>query len=115
MQIEVQMFKTFLAVLLAFIGLVIASVGTVSVAYAVVIYSILSWAFVGAKFYAWFVLPVFTNLPSIGFATMAGIYMFVQVFIYKGSGSNKVGKSFWILTLLAPWLWLLLGWFFTVV
>lgn len=107
------MFKLLLTFIISLVTLIVAYIGGLSLVYAIVIYNILSWAFVGAKFYAWFVLPVFANLPSIGFATMAGIYMFVNVFMPKTVTKSDKTNLFGFL--IAPWVFLLLGWFFTVV
>ena len=43
------------------------------------IYNIFAWGFVFYKFYHWFILPVFTNLPVITFINAVGISIFTTM------------------------------------
>lgn len=80
-----------------------------------VVYASFSWGFVAFKFYGWFILPVFPDLPHYSVIQFIGFLFFIGVFTSKG-GSTQIKKelrdetSEWTMTILSPWISLILGW-----
>lgn len=78
------------------------------------IYNIFSWGFVFYKFYNWFILPVFTNLPQITFISAVGISIFTSML--NRNNQIKIDKTEEIeytkafLSIALPFLVLGLGW-----
>lgn len=83
-----------------------------------IIYSAISWGLVLYKFWYWFILPVFTTLPTIGFMEAVGLMMFFN--LLKQQNQQVINKLFrddstqFKLTVIAPWLMLFVGWFVKV-
>ena len=92
-----------------------ACVSALTVGFALSICNILSWAFVATKFYVWFVHPVFSMLPSISFFQMAGLYMFAKVFNTNYTTTSANNKTLIAVSMVTPWVWLFVGWFFTII
>jgi hypothetical protein len=82
------------------------------------IYGALSWGFTTLCFYNWFIYPVFTSLPMIGYSEAVGIGLFIFLFNTKPvsfgvidpnaeeNGSKNIEQ---ILNFLTPWVVCLLG------
>ncbi len=76
-----------------------------------------SWGFVLYKFWYWFLIPVFTELPEISFWAAVGLMMFVTLFKNHGhkpaikeeyiNKSKQSGNAF--ASFLTPWMVLLIG------
>jgi hypothetical protein len=88
------------------------------VAVGLVLYSAASWGFVLYKFYYWFVYSVFTGLPLplITISQAIGLYLMLTLFksiptreLKEDNYKNGVGKDL-LITLLYPWMVLLIGW-----
>jgi hypothetical protein len=94
----------------------IAFIGAVGLIAVVVIYNSLSWGFVCYKFYGWFVLPIFTQLPSIAFWQAVGLMFFISLFHNHSSIALK--KEFEdssqtiTLAVISPWVLFIIGYFF---
>lgn len=97
-------------------GSIIALVGACALVLALIVYSGLSWGFVAWKFWYWFILPVFPNLPHVGFWQSVGIFMFICLFHSGGTSAikdeYKDTSTQWANLLLTPWLTLLIGYVF---
>lgn len=95
-------------------------IGLGAIISAVLLYSAFSWGLVCAKFWAWFVLPIFLpafpQLPELGFWEAAGLMFFIGLFRNHSSTSIKKeyrdDKNSLGITLLMPWLTLAIGWVF---
>jgi hypothetical protein len=78
-----------------------------------VAYSAMSWGYVLYKFWGWFLLPVFPNLPHINFLLAIGLMMFIDLFKnhsnlvikkeYREVNTEMIGHA------IAPWIILLVG------
>ena len=90
---------------------------SIAVVGGLLIYSSLSWGFVLHKFYYWFLLPVFPELPQINFWQAVGLYFIVGLFHNHNSKSlkeelyEKDKYSRAAALLFTPWLMLIIGWF----
>lgn len=80
------------------------------------IYDALSWGLVMYKFWGWFVLPIFTTLPTITFVQAIGLIFFVGLFKSHFIGENikdEYKKNTYgtaIVTIVMPWVTLIFGW-----
>lgn len=79
-----------------------------------VIYGALVWGLVMYKFWGWFVLPIFTNLPAIEFKQAVGLAVFIGLFhtvqsqVLKKEYKDETQSI--ILPIIAPWVTLIIGW-----
>ena len=76
------------------------------------IYSSLSWGFVMFKFYGWFLLPIFINLPEITYTQAVGLALFSTLLHSHYSDSIKddyISKTKQWASFITPWLVLLMG------
>lgn len=78
------------------------------------IYSTLSWGFVLYRFWYWFLLPVFPDMPHVTLLTTIGLAFLVGAFVrhqepHKETtkAENKTTIMNW---LIAPWISLFFGW-----
>lgn len=75
-------------------GNFINRLGVVALLVIVLIYSSLSWGFVLFKFYGWFLIPVFTQLPAINCWKSVGLMFIIGLFcIYSGEHIKKEFKD----------------------
>jgi hypothetical protein len=80
------------------------------------IYDTLSWGLVLYKFWAWFVLPIFTTLPEISFVQAIGLMFFIGLFKSHFMGENlkdeyKKDTNITIFTaIILPWMTYFFGW-----
>lgn len=77
-------------------------------------YSCFAWGFVVSKFYVWFIIPLFPDVPDISVAGFIGIMLFLFALLPKHVNSirdeyKNVGME-WGGSLLGPWLSLFCGW-----
>lgn len=78
------------------------------------IYSTLTWGLVCLKFWSWFILPIFPELPVITYAMAVGLIMFIGLF--RGHSVTMIKEHYrdmdleFILLVIAPWLTLIIGW-----
>lgn len=80
------------------------------------VYIILSCGFLLYKAYYWFILPVFTNLPTISFSQAIGLTLFITV--SRLSVKSELKEEYYKdeknirtwMALLAPWIFLGLAW-----
>lgn len=96
-----------------FIGIIFAIIIFVVIIGIAFVYSTLAWGLVLHKFWGWFVLPVFTDLPEITFVQALGL-MFV-IHLFKGVMHQSIKKEYRDVNaeyalLLAPWVSLFFGW-----
>lgn len=82
------------------------------------LYDAFAWGFVTYKFWYWFILPVFPDLPHVTFWQAVGIALFIGLF--KNASQPTVKKEYrdessvhvmWS----APWIVLLIGWIFSLI
>lgn len=75
---------------------------------ALVLYSSLSWGYVLLKFWSWYLLPVFPNMPHITFWQAVGLMFIVDLFKNHSSegikDEYKDKTSAMTMSLLAPWI-----------
>jgi hypothetical protein len=82
------------------------------------LYGALSWGLVCWKFWYWFLLPVFPQLPQITFLQAIALMMFMGLLrghpaqIIKEEYTNQ--KLFNIIAYIGPWLTLFVGWLFHI-
>ena len=74
-----------------------------------ILYKSFSWGFVLYKFWYWFLLPVFTELPEINFYEAVGLMLFLSLFKNNKVTENENEKINWKQVFLLPWLTLLIG------
>lgn len=79
-----------------------------------IIYSSFSWGFVLFKFWYWFLLPVFTTLPSVDFYQAVGLMFFIS--LLKTKSFDTPIKDEYIISniftqILAPLIVLVIGFF----
>jgi len=84
------------------------------VAILVFIYSSFSWGFVVYKFWGWFLLPVFPQLPHITFWQAVGLSFVISLF--KGTQTSikseyKEANSDLCKTIITPWVTLIIAYF----
>lgn len=89
-------------------------VGAIVIIPALLIYHSMSWGYVMYKFWYWFLLPVFPNMPHIVFWQAVGLYLFTSFF--KNHATTPSIKDEFIesdnsrlMSLLYPWLTILIG------
>jgi len=78
------------------------------------VYGATVWGLVFYKFWYWFLLPVFTQLPEITYLQAIGLMCFVSVLKVglKSENYQKEDQKKWVgvfVVLLLPWATLLLG------
>jgi hypothetical protein len=93
----------------------LALLGLILLIPLLLIYSGFSWGWVLYKFWYWFLIPVFPQIPHIGFYMAVGISVFLNVFKnhdtnsikdeYKDNKYSRIGMS-----LAHPWIMLCAGW-----
>lgn len=77
-------------------------------------YGAFAWGWVTYKFWIWFVLPVFTNLPELTVIQCVGLMMFISLF--KGTPAQMIKNEYVnetlsnVLPIIAPILILFVGW-----
>lgn len=81
----------------------------------VIVYTSFSWGFVAYKFYGWFILPTFPELPMFTITQFVGFVLFVSVMTHKEKPSLKkelIDESGMILNVIfTPWIVFLMGLF----
>jgi hypothetical protein len=93
---------------------IITLLGEIAKIPSFLIYHSMSWGYVMYKFWYWFLLPVFPNMPHIGFWQAVGLHLFSGMF-KNHKVSVKMKEEFikkddtMISSLVAPWLMLLVG------
>lgn len=81
---------------------------------AIFVYNTLTWGLVLHKFWFWFMLPVFPEMPVITFVQALGL-MFV-IGLFKNQTTTSVKKQYKnegetaMMLLLMPWTTLFFGW-----
>lgn len=77
-------------------------------------YNILLWGFVAMKYWIWFALPLFPELPELSFGHAVGLMTLAGLFKYKDLSSIKKeykDEKIEIITFLVyPFIFLLFGW-----
>ena len=84
--------------------------------FLMVIYSALSWGFVGHTFYLWFIHPHFAFLPTFSVIHFVGFMLFATVMFNRTSSTYikeeyKDKTAMYSALFLAPWVTLVIGWF----
>lgn len=88
--------------------------GLLFLLFIVVIYSAWSWGFIAYKFYGWFILSSFNNLPHftilqcVGFCLIISCLTRQSKLIVKDEFRDK--KTEIVMDIIAPWIYLFLGW-----
>lgn len=92
---------------------IVAIVGVVGILLLILAYGAFSWGYVTFKFWYWFLLPVFPQMPHITFWQAVGLMMFISLFQNHSSDSikdeYKDKNSGAIVSIIAPWLTWLVG------
>jgi len=88
----------------------IALLGGIALFFLAIAYSTFSWGYVTYKFYYWFVLPVFTDLPAMSLAQAVGIALFISLFKNHSSKKTTGNETNWPLALAQPWVVVFVGW-----
>lgn len=80
-----------------------------------VLYTALSWGYVGHTMYLWFVHPYFTDLPTFSVNHFIGFMMFATVITNRGSVHIKDEfqdkTAMYSAFLFSPWVSLFVAWF----
>lgn len=97
------------------LGIIIGSVMILLSFIGTLCYNILVWGFVCYKFWAWFVQPVFIELPSITYLQAIGLTFFVSIFKAEIKKKEDGDKKNTIAILIFPWMTLLIGLLFSFV
>ncbi len=87
--------------------------GVVALIALSLVYASFSWGFVLYKFYGWFLLPVFTDLPVVDYWQAVGLMFIVMLFKNTDSGIRDEYKNehHHYYVFLAPWISFVFGWF----
>ena len=97
---------------------ILTALGALVLVPLLMLYSCFSWGLITLKFYTWFILPVFVNLPLITLVQAVGFIFFIGLF--KGVSTQNIKKEYrdstteYIVLFITPWLSLLFGWLFKV-
>jgi len=79
----------------------------------VLFYSSFSWGFVASKFYLWFIVSSFPQVPDITIAQFVGISLFLSAILPQKITQIKSeymdGTYTWTAIVLAPWITLVCG------
>ncbi|HII95297.1 MAG TPA: hypothetical protein HA367_06150 [Candidatus Methanofastidiosum sp.] len=76
------------------------------------VYTSFSWGLVLFKFWGWFVLPVFENLPVLTFYQAIGLMLVIGLFHSHYITPKEYDmKNEMVSRLLHPWVALFVGWF----
>jgi hypothetical protein len=82
------------------------------IVFAAFLYDTLCWGLVMYKFWDWFLLPVFPELPALSFVQALGLMFVVGLFknqyiqnIKSEYTNSNYGQFFWM-----PWATLFFGW-----
>lgn len=82
-------------------------------------YNAFAWGFILYKFWNWFVLPIFVDLPHISIVQAIGLMCVVNLFHsrYNGENIKKEYKDVTIsvTSLVLPWASLFLGWLIKII
>lgn len=103
------------------IGIIIAVLLFAVLFSVLILYNCLSWGVVVWCFWDWFLLPVFPNLPELGYLKAVGLMFFIDLFknqvfpaiptfkpeFIKSDGKNTQS----IATFISPWVVLIIGFF----
>lgn len=83
-------------------------------------YSYMSWGYVAFKFWYWFLVPIFPQVPPITYWMAVGLTFFLMLFknhnsetIIKDEYKDKSSSTV-VMSLLTPWLTLLMGYMMLV-
>ena len=80
------------------------------VVFGLLAYSSIMGGYVVYKFWYWFLLPVFPELPDITYAQAIGLMFFIGLFKYHGkSNKNDEDTKNLIMGIIAPILMLIVG------
>jgi hypothetical protein len=77
-------------------------------------YDVLAWGFVASKYWVWFALPIFPELPELSFGYAVGLMCLASLFrakIYTSiKNEYKDVQSEITAMVIMPWTFLLFGW-----
>ena len=94
----------------------IGVLGIIALLIGLVLYSTFSWGFVLYKFWAWFLIPIFPNLPQLTIMEAIGLMFMIGLFHARNYTSIK--KEFkektteYASMVLSPWIALIIASFF---
>lgn len=80
---------------------------------AALLYGTLSWGWVLFKFWAWFVIPVFSGAPEIGYLQAVGLMFMINLFDRHGTHIKDEytdNSKLYTSMILGPWVTLILAW-----
>jgi hypothetical protein len=94
-------------------------IGALAVLFFLLFYGIFAWGFVCFKFYHWFILPIFPISHELDYIQCVGIMFFISLFKNHGKDTykedeKKKKEALWS-AMIMPWMFVLLGWLFTVI
>ena len=91
-----------------------AVIGIILILGVLISYSAVSWGWVLFKYWGWFVLPVFPELPAINFVQAMGLMLVIGLFKNVSDGNikdeYKDSSKTWGVIIFAPWLTLVFAW-----
>lgn len=77
-------------------------------------YATAAWGFVLMKFYSWFAMPVFKELPALQYAQFVGLWWIVRLFnMYNATqkkGQEVYTEKSAVMVVISPAWYLLFGW-----
>lgn len=97
-----------LAIIIGSIMILLSFIGTLC-------YNILVWGIVFYKFWAWFVQPVFIELPSITYLQAIGLTFFISIFKLEIKKKEDEDKKNTLAILIFPWMILIIGLLFSFI
>jgi len=93
---------------------ILALLGVLVLVGILISYSAVSWGFVLFKYWSWFVLPVFPELPTINFIQAMGLMLVIGLFRSVSDGNikdeYKDSNKTWGIAIFSPWLTLAFAW-----
>lgn len=91
--------------------------GAIALLALAVIYESFSYGFLLYKFWYWFVLPPFHELPHLTFFHCVGLFFVIGLFKSRDTSDKEINgskikvKPDYVGMIIAPWIILLVGWF----
>jgi len=98
----------------------LALLGVMALIPLFILYSSFAWGYVSSVIYTWFIIPVFTNAPTLTWLQLAGIMFFINCFVHNGNtlaylkDEVKDTLTGTITSIIAPFLVLFGAWIFKV-
>lgn len=104
-------------IIIAVFAILLGTAGLVSMCY---VYGVFVSGFVISKFWVWFLMPIFSEIPKISIWQGVGLSYFViaifpkRIDILKDEKEREIDFSKFAFKILGPWLLLFFGWLLKV-